>query len=58
MKPVIILLLLGVMLQSCGEDMRSRAEQGNPWDQFNMGLKYAKGEGVPQSDAEAARWYK
>ena len=58
MKTVIILLLVGSMLHSCGEDIQSRAEQGNPWDQFNLGLKYAKGEGVPQSDTEAAKWYK
>ena len=26
--------------------------------QFNLGLMYDKGEGVPQDDAEAVRWYR
>ena len=28
------------------------------WAQYNLGLMYRKGEGVPQSDAEAAYWYR
>ena len=34
------------------------AEQGNATAQFNRGLKYASGKGVPQDDAEAVRWYR
>jgi TPR repeat protein len=26
--------------------------------QFNLGVKYANGQGVPQNDAEAMRWYR
>ncbi len=29
-----------------------------PWAQFHVGLMMRKGEGVAQSDAEAARWYR
>ncbi len=36
---------------------RPLAQQGNAKAQFNLGLMYAKGRGVPQDDAEAVRWY-
>ena len=38
--------------------LRERAEQGDAEAQWSLGLAYAKGEGVPQDDAEAARWYR
>jgi uncharacterized protein len=34
------------------------AEDGDPIAQFNVGLMYRSGEGVPRDDAEAARWYR
>jgi uncharacterized protein len=34
------------------------AEQGNAVAQFNLGVMYDDGEGVPQNDAEAVKWYK
>ena len=34
------------------------AAQGNAAAQFNLGLMYANGEGVPKDDAEAVRWYR
>jgi hypothetical protein len=34
------------------------AEAGDPIAQFNLGLMYDLGDGVPQDDAEAARWYR
>jgi hypothetical protein len=37
---------------------RARAEQGDARAQFNLGLMYDTGEGVPQDDAEAVRWYR
>jgi TPR repeat protein len=37
--------------------MKPLAEQGAADAQFNLGLFYAKGEGVPQSYAEAVKWY-
>ncbi len=36
----------------------SAAEQGDASAQFNLGDMYANGEGVPQNDAEAVRWYR
>ena len=34
------------------------AEQGLPEAQFNLGLMYDKGQGVPQDYAEAVKWYR
>lgn len=36
---------------------RPLAEQGNAAAQFNLGLMYEKGDGVPRDEQEAARWY-
>ena len=33
------------------------AEQGQPMGQSNLGLMYAKGEGVPQDYKEAYAWW-
>jgi uncharacterized protein len=34
------------------------AEMGNVWAQFNIGLMYNKGTGVPQDYSEAAKWFR
>ena len=34
------------------------ADQGDAIAQFNLALLYANGEGIPQNDAEAVKWYK
>ncbi len=36
-------------------EFRGLAEQGNASAQFNLGVMYGKGHGVPQDYAEAAR---
>ena len=33
------------------------ASQGNAAAQYNLGLMYRNGEGVPKDDAEAVKWY-
>jgi TPR repeat protein len=33
-----------------------QAEQGHANAQFNLGLMYSNGEGVPEDDAEAVKW--
>lgn len=38
-------------------EFRPLAERGNPAAQFNLGVMYANGQGVPRDDAEAARWF-
>ncbi len=40
------------------ETLRSAAEQGDAEVQFNLGLMYEQGQGVPQDYAEAVRWYR
>ncbi|MBF0460593.1 MAG: sel1 repeat family protein [Magnetococcales bacterium] len=37
--------------------LRHAAEHGDPKAQMKMGGLYHEGQGVPQSDAEAAKWY-
>ena len=34
------------------------ADQGHAIAQYNLGWMYANGEGVPEDDAEAVRWYR
>jgi TPR repeat protein len=33
-------------------------DQGIMYYQYNLGLKYQCGRGVPRDDAEAAKWYR
>src|SRR6476661_484640 len=40
------------------ETVIANAERGTAEDQYNLGLRYEKGMGVPQSYTEAARWYR
>jgi len=40
------------------EALRAKAEQGDVSAQFNLGVMYDDGEGVPQDYAEAIRWYR
>lgn len=38
--------------------LRERAETGDASAQIGLGLLYSEGNGVPQDDAEAAKWYR
>ena len=40
------------------EGCRVQAEAGDASAQFNLGVMYDNGEGVPEDDAEAVRWYR
>ena len=40
------------------EETKQAAEQGDASAQSNLGLMYARGDGVPENDAEAVRWYR
>jgi len=40
------------------KEWRPLAEQGDPEAQFNLGLLYLDGHGVPQSSVEAANWFR
>ncbi len=39
-------------------EFRPFAEQGDANAQFNLGVMYDKGQGVPQDYAEAVKWYR
>ena len=39
-------------------EWRPLAEQGYADAQFNLGVMYDEGRGVPQDDAEAVKWYR
>ena len=61
-KSLLVVLFAGLICLSSmsrGEDLattRQKAEQGNAEAQFNLGVAYFKGKGVPQDHAEAVRW--
>jgi TPR repeat protein len=38
--------------------LKERAAQGVARAQFNLGVMYTKGEGVPQDSTEALKWYR
>ena len=40
------------------DELRVRADQGNATAQYDLGVMYANGLGVPEDDAEAVRWYR
>ena len=48
----------GLSISSPLEDLTRCAELGDAGAQGNLGWMYATGEGVPQDDAEAVRWYR
>src|SRR5438128_872420 len=39
-------------------DLKSKAERGDASAQFNLGLRCHQGAGLPQDDAESAKWYR
>ena len=40
------------------DEMKALADKGLAWAQFNLGFMYDMGEGVPENDAEAVKWYR
>jgi TPR repeat protein len=58
------ILLLSVLLASTAfaapsiEETMIEAKQGVAYAQYNLGLIYFKGEGVPKNDAEAVKWFR
>ena len=65
---MILALMLGMLIFSaCSQDALSpdddlaalitKADQGDAEAQYKLGLIYRNGQGVPQDNKEAARWY-
>ena len=51
---------LAAMVLSAQDDLdtvRQAADQGDAEAQYNLGVIYNNGEGVPKDDAEAVRWF-
>jgi hypothetical protein len=40
------------------KSFRKAANEGNPDAQFNLGVLYSRGHGVPQDHEQAAKWYR
>jgi TPR repeat protein len=61
---VVVLLLFASAAPLWGDDLapsvdaiRERAAQGDAAAQFNVGFLYAQGNGVPQDEVEAYKWF-
>ena len=57
----VVLVALCVPLagqQESIDELRAKAEQGDSISQFELGLAYETGRGVPEDGIEAARWYR
>ena len=65
MKPLLnttllFLLVIGFSGGASGqefEETKRAAEQGNALAQYNLGLMYANGRGVPQTNLRAYVWF-
>jgi TPR repeat protein len=56
---VLVALVVGVQAQTPEMDaLRVQAEQGLARAQYNLGVMYETGEGVPEDDVEAVRWWR
>ena len=55
---VMILMVRLTVASELVDSLKSVAEQGDATAQSSLGYMYATGEGVPQNDAEAVRWYR
>jgi hypothetical protein len=40
------------------DETMAAAKQGDAYAQFNLGVMYDNGMGVPENDAEAVKWYR
>jgi len=61
MKYILLLTALltpGAFAVSDFDENMAAAVRGNAAGQYNLGIMYANGYGVPENDAEAVRWYR
>ena len=59
----VVAVLLALIGMPCFADhtfdeMQVKAEQGYAEAQYNLGVMYHEGQGVPQNDAEAVKWFR
>ncbi len=58
---VLVALAVGAPVQAQTPEiaaLRARAEAGDAEAQYDLGVMYANGLGVPEDDAEAVRWFR
>ena len=58
---LVIFLLTALACPAFSEDIQTLikdADGGNPKAQFNLGVAYYTGQGVPQDYTEAVKWYR
>ena len=60
---MVLFPLVGLLVGGCGdphslETLQKKAEAGDASAQFNLGLRYAQGRGVPYDEKEALKWYR
>ena len=61
MKTLLALILLLPALTFAPPDIdetKALAEQGDSFAQYNLGVMYANGVGVPEYNAEAVKWWR
>ena len=66
MKIALAVACLLCSLTACGQeqkrsaldDLIRSAEQGDPLEQYHLGLRYDFGDGVPRDPVEAVKWYR
>ena len=56
--PLIIMCGIALAQTSDMEAIQRAADQGDAEAQFNLGVMYATGDGVPQDYQEAVKWYR
>ena len=61
--PFLLILIACLAAPGCSQaetiaEWRARAEQGDAIAQYNLGVMYTKGEGVPRDNGEAVRWFR
>ena len=59
----ILLLPLLVLLTACGskesvKSLKEKAQAGDAQAQYDLGVAYADGKGVPKDEVEAVKWYR
>ena len=53
----LLMVLASVSYAQSFEETKERAEQGNAFAQYNLGLMYVNGEGVQQNNVRAYVWW-
>ena len=58
LSAAVMILTARLTVASELDSLKAAAEQGDATAQFFLGYMYDTGEGVPEDDAEAVRWYR